>query len=300
VPDTRVNDLVPFVHVADIDRSLAFYGALGFAVCDAFPPAGPPDWVSLESRQARLMLARASEPVDPGAQAVLFYLYAPHLDGLRDHLIELGHEPGPIVDGTPGPEREMRVTDPDGYSLMVAQVDDERVRVVDRRAAKPDQIAIRPATSGDEDELRALDRRAWSPMMSPAPPPPSDRPFFAEGLDPGDVLVAWVGHALAGYVQLGRPTPLEANRHVVEIRGFVVDPGIRRRGIGRALVEAAAWEATARGARRLTLRVLAPNSEARALYASCGFEEEGVRREEFLLEGRYVDDILMARDLSAD
>jgi hypothetical protein len=33
------------------------------------------------------------------------------------------------------------------------------------------------------------------------------------------------------------------------------------------------------------------------LYESCGFRVEGVLREEFRIEGRYVDDVLMALDL---
>ena len=64
-------------------------------------------------------------------------------------------------------------------------------------------------------------------------------------------------------------------------------------------MDAAVDAATARGARKLTLRVLASNAIARALYESCGFEVEGILREEFLLEGRYVDDVLMARHLRA-
>ncbi|MGH2988028.1 MAG: hypothetical protein ACRDLO_15270 [Solirubrobacterales bacterium] len=38
-----------------------------------------------------------------------------------------GLTPGEIVDGSPGPRHEMRVTDPDGYCLMLAQLDDETV-----------------------------------------------------------------------------------------------------------------------------------------------------------------------------
>jgi len=44
--------------------------------------------------------------------------------------------------------------------------------------------------------------------------------------------------------------------------------------------------------------VLGPNSGARALYEACGFEVEGVLREEFFLDGRYVDDVQMARRLA--
>jgi RimJ/RimL family protein N-acetyltransferase len=68
--------------------------------------------------------------------------------------------------------------------------------------------------------------------------------------------------------------------------------------VGRALVDAAAAEARARGATRLTLRVLGPNAGARDLYESAGFVVEGTLRGEFVLEGELVDDVLMARSLS--
>ena len=47
----------------------------------------------------------------------------------------------------------------------------------------------------------------------------------------------------------------------------------------------------------MSLRVLAHNERARRLYASCGFVVEGTLREEFLLDGRSTDDLLLARDL---
>ena len=40
--------------------------------------------------------------------------------------------------------------------------------------------------------------------------------------------------------------------------------------------------------------MFSPNERARRLYESAGFVVEGVLREEFFLEGRYVDDVLMA------
>jgi ribosomal protein S18 acetylase RimI-like enzyme len=150
---------------------------------------------------------------------------------------------------------------------------------------------IRPARADDEPALRALDRATWSWDVTPGPP--SEGPFAI-----ADVLVFDAGGTVAGYVALGSPTRLESNRHVVLIRGLAVAPSHQRRGVGRALIDAAAEAARERGARRLTLRVLGTNTAARELYEACGFIVEGVQREEFLLDGRYVDDVLMARDLS--
>ena len=153
---------------------------------------------------------------------------------------------------------------------------------------------IRPARPDDAAALRALDRAAWTWDASPAPPAPADKPFDVDG-----VLVAERGGELAGYVALRHPTRLESNRHVLAVHGLAVAPGHERRGVGRELVRAAAEAARARGARRLTLRVLSTNLGARALYAACGFVVEGIQRDEFWLDGRYVDDVLMALDLSA-
>lgn len=117
-----VSGLVPFAHVSDLEASAAFYQLLGFAVESSYRPKGPPVWMSLAAGDARLMLALSGEPVRADEQAVLFYLYSPDLAALRDRLIAHGVLAGEIVDGSPGPLAEMRVEDPDGYTLMIAQL----------------------------------------------------------------------------------------------------------------------------------------------------------------------------------
>lgn len=158
----------------------------------------------------------------------------------------------------------------------------------------------RHARPEDERALRTIDHLTWSPRASPAPAPPPERPFFRPGVDPQDVLVAELvdGGALAGYVHLGPALALESAAHVLEVKGLAVDPAHQGQGFGRLLLEAAAAEARARGARRLTLRVLSPNAAARALYTAAGFAVEGTQREQFRLEDAYVDDVLMALDLT--
>ena len=159
-------------------------------------------------------------------------------------------------------------------------------------------MPIRPARPEDEDDLRRIDRATWTPLSSPAPRPPGSTPFFDERSDLADVLVAEADGAVAGYVRLGPATTLAASERVLLVRGIAVDPALQGRGIGRALVEAAVDEARRRGARRLTLHVLGHNEAARRLYAACGFEIEGVLHGEFELDGRPVDDVVMARDLA--
>lgn len=44
---------------------------------------------------------------------------------------------------------------------------------------------------------------------------------------------------------------------------------------------------------KICLRVLAINEGAIKLYESCGFREQGRLIDEFLIEGEYIDDVLM-------
>ncbi|MEU1814144.1 GNAT family N-acetyltransferase [Streptomyces roseifaciens] len=158
---------------------------------------------------------------------------------------------------------------------------------------------IRTATEADGTALAELDRRTWSPLhaVQPRPEPPYE-PFFTERNRPEHILVAEAGDRLAGYIRLVVPTPLACNAHVRQIQGLAVDDDFRGQGVARALLRAAEEEALRQGAVRLTLRVLGHNAPARSLYASEGFVVEGVLPGEFLLEGSYVDDVMMGRSLT--
>lgn len=158
-------------------------------------------------------------------------------------------------------------------------------------------IEVRPATAEDDASLLGIDHATWSPVVTPAPPRPERRRFFADEERPADVLVAEQGGTVVGYVRLHQPIPLPSHRHVLEVNGLAVAPEAHRAGVGRALVECAKHEASVRGATRLTLRVLGGNTGARRLYESCGFVVEGVLVGEFVLDGQPVDDVLMACSL---
>lgn len=158
---------------------------------------------------------------------------------------------------------------------------------------------MRPATAADGPALARIDVATWTPASSPAPPPadPGAYVFFDERRRPEAVLVAELQGQVSGYVAVRPASPLPSHAHVLLVGGLGVDPAAQGRGVGRALVEAAVGEARARGARKLALRVLGGNATARRLYERCGFVVEGVLEREFLLDGEYVDDVVMARHL---
>ena len=101
-------------------------------------------------------------------------------------------------------------------------------------------------------------------------------------------LAAMTDGVLAGYA--GMRTVLDEGY----ISNIAVDPALRKRGIGGALVEGLIREGKRRGLSFLTLEVRISNREARRLYERMGFREAGLRpgyyekpREDALLMTRY-------------
>ena len=150
---------------------------------------------------------------------------------------------------------------------------------------------IRPARADDAVAIAALDEATWSFDVTPSPR--SSVPSSIDGM-----LVAEDGGEIVGYVAVGRATRLESNRHVADIRAWRVAPDHQGRGLGRARWRRRWTPPASAGRARSRCACSAPTPPRRALYESCGFVVEGVRRDEFLLDGRYVDDVLMARHLS--
>jgi len=99
----------------------------------------------------------------------------------------------------------------------------------------------------------------------------------------GAALVAeWdgkvVGHAVVVF-ETSPPFVREELRPYACVSELFVREGLRGRGIGTALLEAAEAVAAARGVRRLTIGVLAGNVRAAALYARFGFTPHAVELE---------------------
>jgi hypothetical protein len=126
-----IDALIPYAHVADVGRSVQFYRRFGLEIQSSHESAGRLVWAlvagsgdSLAEAGPRLMLALASGPVDAGSQAVLFYCWTPDVQGLHDQLVDAGVDAGDITHPPHMPAGEFRAEDPDGYVLLVGQLDD--------------------------------------------------------------------------------------------------------------------------------------------------------------------------------
>jgi ribosomal protein S18 acetylase RimI-like enzyme len=162
----------------------------------------------------------------------------------------------------------------------------------------PTPVQVRVARASDEAQLVRLDNTAWSPQSGfPSVIRQAGPVFFFAESPPQAHLVAEINGTVVGYIRLRPASPLPENAHVIGVFGLAVAPDARHRGVGTALLTAAEQHARARGARKLSMRVLSTNPDAIRLYTGLGFEREGVLRDEFLIEGRYVDDVLMSKHL---
>jgi RimJ/RimL family protein N-acetyltransferase len=161
-------------------------------------------------------------------------------------------------------------------------------------------IEIRPADPSDASELIVLaaevgrEPGAWLLTTDSWRPVGDERRYLKAVRRHPDaaVFVASDGHRIVGRLSLARD-PHPASAHVADL-GLMVAATHRRRGIGRALLQAAADWARGSGVRKLELHVLPYNAAAMALYEDFGFRREGVRKGHYHRNGHDLDAILMA------
>jgi RimJ/RimL family protein N-acetyltransferase len=148
-----------------------------------------------------------------------------------------------------------------------------------------------------EGYRRALDtvareRRHLSFLQ--APPAEQTRAFVMNNIAMRHPhYVALVGRDVVGWcdiVPLAQPGFTHTG-----VLGMGVRPDWRGRGVGKALLTAAIGAAATLQLSRIELEVYAANAAARALYQSCGFVEEGVKRKARYLDGHHEDIVIMAR-----
>lgn len=126
-----------------------------------------------------------------------------------------------------------------------------------------------------------------------------DKPWSAQDIS------ALIGGAGAYAVMAQDQTPLGMIMSRIlfeeaEILTLAVAPDARRRGVGAALVSAAAGLARQGGALSLVLEVGEDNPGAIALYEAAGFVQSGRRRNYYDRGGRQIDALLMRLDLNSE
>ncbi len=134
------------------------------------------------------------------------------------------------------------------------------------------EVEIRPATETDRDAIWRVFHGVVAPGDTYAFPPDIDREqALAAWLAPGiETFVAVDASGVVGTYTL-KPNQLGPGDHVANC-AYMVDPGARRRGIGRAMAEHSFDAARARGFRAMQYNfVVSTNTGAVALWQALGF-----------------------------
>jgi RimJ/RimL family protein N-acetyltransferase len=154
------------------------------------------------------------------------------------------------------------------------------------------KISIRPSIKEDFNELVYIDNVIWNNQNGPISIQWESVEDYARSCPAGSQFVAIYTGEVAGYISYKPPTPLISNSHVIEI-AIGVHPAFQGKGIGKTLMEFISVWAGKNNIRKISLRVLSTNTGAINFYKSIGYIEQGRLIDEFVIDGKYVDDIMM-------
>ena len=131
-----------------------------------------------------------------------------------------------------------------------------------------EQLLIRRAEEGDVKSLASLAGQLGYPMQTSE----VEKQFFLLAKTEGHaVFVAELpGHGIVGWIQM-MPRQLLYSPGLTEIGGLVVDAEQRRKGLGRALIQAGERWAKDQGYSRIVVRSNAVRKEAHDFYPSLGY-----------------------------
>jgi L-amino acid N-acyltransferase YncA len=160
-----------------------------------------------------------------------------------------------------------------------------------RLAAPPDADEIcRIYNQGIEDRLATLETELRTP---------EERRQWLAGRGPRHpVIVAETTGAGAattvGWASLNVFNPREAYRFVADISVYV-ERAWRGKGVGRVLLERLIGLGREHGFHKLVLSAFPFNDGGMALYTKLGFRTIGIYREQGMLDGKWVDTVVMER-----
>jgi len=132
----------------------------------------------------------------------------------------------------------------------------------------------------ETEERAPEERRAWLEARGPRHP----------------VLVVEAEGEVTAWGSLNSFNPRRAYDHVADF-SLYVDRAWRGRGVGHRLLDALVARARALGYHKLVLSAFPWNEAGMTVYRRAGFREVGIYREQGLLDGRWVDTIVMEKIL---
>ena len=134
----------------------------------------------------------------------------------------------------------------------------------------------------ETEERTAEERRTWLEARGPRHP----------------VIVAESGGQVVGFGSLNVFNPRKAYDYVADF-SLYVERSSRGRGVGGRLLQALIDRARYLGYHKMVLSAFPFNPAGLALYRNAGFRIVGIYKEQGLLDGRWVDTIIMEKLLES-
>ena len=159
------------------------------------------------------------------------------------------------------------------------------------------RYSIRPAADADADAISSIYNEgiADHATLETEPRTADERRRWLAGHDARHpVVVAEYDGVVVGWASLNVFNARDAYRHVADISVYVARAS-RGRGAGTTLLARLIELGREIGFHKLVLAGFPHNAASVALYRRLGFREVGVYREQGLLDGRWVDVLLMER-----
>jgi GNAT superfamily N-acetyltransferase len=253
-------------HTRRLDELVAFYrDGVGLPEIGRFQNHAGYNGVFLEITGTGAHLEFTSggihDPPEPNPESLLV-LYVGNRSAMRE--IEARLRASPVPPANPYWASALTFLDPDGFRVVIVPHRWD----ADGRTVAPDIVEHRGSRRAlhrffalAEDSARALDGY----------------------IDQGRVLVALAKGEIVGHVQI---TGTHGAREL-EIKSLAVDPMMQRRGIGRALVEAAARVARDESCSRLVVATAAVDIGNLLFYQRLGFRMRAIERDAFSVAAGY-------------
>jgi phosphinothricin acetyltransferase len=157
-----------------------------------------------------------------------------------------------------------------------------------RLATQEDAAAIcRIYNQGIEDRIATLETELRTPGER-------ERWLAARGPRHPVIVVEAEGGQVVGWGSLNPFNAREAYRFVADISVYV-ERGWRGKGVGSVILERLIELARERGFHKMVLSAFPFNAAGIGLYSKYGFRTVGVYREQGLLDGRWVDTVVMEK-----
>jgi len=133
-------------------------------------------------------------------------------------------------------------------------------------------VTIREILESDRDTWVRLREALWPGSLSDHDA--ETRTYFEARADAPTVFVAETGGRVVGFLELDyrKYAPGCQSSPVPFIEGWYVEPALQRRGIGRALVDAAEAHARAAGHREIASDVELENTDGIGAHLALGYE----------------------------